>query len=152
MARQVNDRLVSEARAPAMADIQRLLGGLMNELERVNASAAMQKSAAEELQKLLATAAAATSIAHIAQARQQAEGAYDRALSAVEKAQVLPAPKPGVPAPAPLPPVKKRRVVEAKALWTGEFIETADDVKVFVEKLRCALQAAVDAGERVQIK
>jgi hypothetical protein len=42
--------------------------------------------------------------------------------------------------------------VEAKALWSGEFIETSDDVKAYVEKLRAALQAAVDAGERVQIK
>jgi hypothetical protein len=151
-ARQVNDRLVAEARTPAMADILRLQGVVKSELDKVNASAVLRKAASEELQKLLATATSATSIAHIAQARQQADGAYDRALSAIEKAQESPTPKPGVPTPPPPPPVRKRRTVEAKALWSGEFIETSDDVKAYVEKLRAALQAAVDAGERVQIK
>ena len=69
-----------------------------------------------ELAKLLETAAPATSIAHIAQARQAAEAAYDRALTAIEEAQAPPPSR--WPSASDSHKVKKRRVVEAKAYWS----------------------------------
>ncbi len=111
------------------------------------------KATTGKLAKLLTTVTQATSIAHIAQARQAAEYAYEQALTAIEQAQVLPPPQPDDPTPPPpLPPVKKRRVVEAKTLWSGNFIETEADVETFLNKLRAALEAALAANEKVQIK
>ena len=153
-ARSVNDQLVSEARGPALAAIQGLLDGVTGELDEVSAGEVLRKAATGELAKLLGTATKATSIAHITQARQTADGAYDRALSAIEKSQIPPPPPPGgrVPVTPPTPKVKMRRVLEVKALWSGDFIETEADVEAFLKKLRTELEAAIKADERVQIK
>ncbi|MFQ5568241.1 MAG: BREX system P-loop protein BrxC [Rhodothermales bacterium] len=150
-ARNVNDQLVSEARGPAVIEIQGLRDSITEELDKVSADDALRKQATAELVKLLGTAGQATSIAHIAQARETAEAAYDRALTAIEKAQTPP-PQPPTPDDTTPPKVKKRRVVVAKALWSGGFIETPDDVEDFLDKLRAELEAALDADERVQIK
>ena len=153
-ARGVNDQLVAAARGPALEEIQKLLKGVTLELERVQADEARARGTTGELDRLLGTAKSATSIAHITQAAQAAEGAYDRALAAIEGAQVAPSQTPDGPAKGgPLPSkVKKRRVVEAKTLWSGGLIETAEDVEAFLAKMRTALEAAIAADERVQIK
>ncbi len=152
-ARKVNGELVAGARGPAVLEITRLIERVKAELDKVSADGSLRKSATEELQKLLLTATEDTSIAHIAQAVQQAEGAFDRSLSAIEKAQAPPPAKPGAAGPVTPPPVvKKRRVVEVKGLCPDGFLETAEDVTAFLGRLEKTLRAAVDAGERVQIK
>jgi hypothetical protein len=150
--REVNDQLVSEARVPTIAEIQGLTDGITNELNKVSADEALRKTALSELSKLLITATQAASIAHISQARQTGEEAYDRAWTAIEKSQIPPPPKPNDPPAPPSPPVKKRRVVEAKNLWTGDLIETPADVETFLTTLRTELENALEANERVQIK
>jgi hypothetical protein len=150
-ASSVNEQLVSDARVPAMDEIQRLLDGVSGELDKVAADEALRKVAIRELADLLDKASTDTSIAHIAQAKVMAEVAFDRALAAIERAQAPPPAKPG-DSPPPTPPVKKRRVVEVKSLWTGGFIETSDEVEAFLKKLRAELEAALKADERVQIK
>jgi len=154
-----NDALVEAARRPAVAEIQGLLDGVSEELDKAGADAALRGRATAELTKLRTTVEETSSIAHIAQARQEAEAAFDRALTLIEKAQpehTPPTPPPGPgptpPPPPPKPKLKKRRVVEAKRLWTGGFIETPEEVEAFLTKLRAELEAALDAGERVQIK
>lgn len=153
IARSVNDELVAAARGPALVGIQGLLDGVTGDLDKVSADETLRETATIELTKLLGTATKATSIAHIAQARRTADDAYDRALTAIETAQVPP-PKPDDPTetPAPTPKVKKRRVVEAKSLWSGSFIETQGDVDKFLDDLRAELEAAIEAKERVQLK
>jgi len=144
-ARSVNDQLVSDARGPAVAEIQGMLDGVTGELDKMSAGDVLRKTATDDLAKLLGTAMGATSIAHIAQASRTAEVAYDRALTAIENA---PPPKHDDPTPK----VKRRRIVEAKSLWSGDFIETPEDVEAFLNKLRAELEAALEADERVQIK
>jgi hypothetical protein len=158
-ARSINDQLVSEARDPAVAEIQILLEGITGELDKVTANASLRKTATGELVKLLDTAAQSTSIAHIAQARQAAEAAYDQALTAIEQAQLPPQPAPedsqspqDVEPTPPQPTIKKRRIVEAKGFWSAGFIETSADMETFLAKLRTELEAALAANERVQIK
>ncbi len=114
----VNDALIAEERAPAVQRIQDLLDGVATELDKVAADNDLRSRSTAELEKLRATAAAASSIPHIAQACQTADGAYDRALAAIEKAMAPPAPKPGEGAPptSSTPKVKKRRVVDARSL------------------------------------
>ena len=144
-ARSVNDQLVSDACGPAVGEIQGLLDSVTVELKNVSADETLQTAATADLANLLDSAATATSIAHIAQARQTAEGAYERALAAIEQRP----PETGGATPKP---VKKRRVVEPRALLGGGFIETREDVEAFLDKLRTELETALEADERVQIK
>ena len=153
-AQAVNDALVQAAREPALGAIQGQLSSIEAELDKVSAAAGLRDQATGELRRLLASAERQHSIAHIAQARQAAEDAYDRALSAIEQAQIPPPVTPGVKEKDPVPPVKVklRCVVEARSLCSHGFIETADDVERYLSALRQALEAALAAGERVQIK
>ena len=155
-AKTINDKLVSEARGPVVAEIQGLIDGVAQELDKVSADDALRKLAPTELTKLLGTASETASIAHIVQARQTAEAAFDHALTAIEQAQTPPPKPPGgggtTPPVPPTPKVKKRRIVEAKAAWSGTFIESQADVDAFLEALREELEAAIEADERVQIK
>ena len=152
-AKTVNDELVAAARGPAVAEIQGLLDGVADELKKVSADETLRAAAACELERLVTTAANTTSIAHIAQARQAAAGAFDRGMTAIETAPTpLPAKSDDSVPGSRKPTVKKRRVVEVKALWTGGFIETAEDVERFLNKLRAELETALAADERVQIK
>jgi hypothetical protein len=148
-ARSINDLLVDGVRGSSLAEIQKLIDGVTEELDKASADEVLRKLALDELTKLLNTAKHATSIAHIAQAKQTSEEAFDRALIAIDKAQIPQPRKPGGP---PKPPVKKRRVVEAKSLWPGNYIETPTDVETFLTKLRSELEDALKANERVQIK
>ena len=148
-ASDVNDLLVSDARSSALVDIQSRFDSVKEELDKVSADDTLRRKATDELTKLLDTAAQAASIAHIAEARQTADAAYDRAMTAVE--EVPPPPKPDDPDP-PKPVVKKRRVVEARTMWSSGFIETPEDVEAFLTKLRAELEAAIAANERVQLK
>jgi len=143
-AKTINDQLVADARSPVVAEIQGLLDGVTEELTKVSAGNALRKTATGELTKLLGTASQATSIAHISQARQTADAAHDRALTAIENAQTKPN--------DPKPKIKKRRVLEAKKLWSSGFIETQADVEAFLEQLRAALETAIKSDERIQIK
>jgi len=148
-ARGVNDQIVTEARSPAVKEIQGLLSSTVQELESVSADATLRSRATAGLSKLLEEAEQATSIAHIAQARQAAEEARDQVLNVIEEALGHAT---DVHTPGTAPRLKKHRVVEAKALWTGDFIESAEEMEAFLSKLRAALQAALDNDERVQLK
>jgi len=152
-----NEALVAAARQPAVAEIQGLLDGVTEELDKVSADARLRARATEEFTKLREAVETATSIAHIGQARQTAVAAYDRAFTAIEEAQTPPETPPSAGTAGPTPPkpkvtIKKRRVVEPKSLWAGGFIETSADIETFLTKLREELEAALEANERVQIK
>jgi uncharacterized protein YgfB (UPF0149 family) len=144
-ARSVNDALVSDARGPAVVAIQGLLDNVAAALEKASADDALTKTATSELTRLMDTATTTTSIAHITQARQTADAAYERALTAIEE-------RPRNPDEPQPEPVKKRRVVEPRAFWAVGFIESQEDVDAFLKELRAELEAAIKADERVQLK
>ena len=150
-AREVNDRLVGEAREAAVFQIQTRLSRITGELDKAAASDALAQKTTRSFDQLLETANQATSIAHISQAQQEAESAFDRALTAIEKEQAERGNKPGLDK-TPVAAVKKRRVVKAQALCTVDFIETAEEMEEFLGKLRTELQAALDNDERIQLK
>ncbi len=153
-ARQANDELVDEARKPAEAEIQRHLDQVEADFAKTKATEAQKSQATQELTQLLQTARTSPSIAHIAQAQGAAEGAFDRAVTELEKA-LTPAEvretEPS-PTPPPAPVVKKRRVIEVSGLYEGTFIETPAEAEMFLKKLSEQIQAAIDANERVQLR
>ena len=148
-AESANDELVAAVRDPAVTQIQARINSINDELDKVSADADLRSKATAELNRLLVTASQATSIAHIAQAQQTAEAAFDRAFTMIEQ---TPLPKPPIGVKPPQPKVKKRRVIETKSLWTGGLIETTDDMEKFLSNLRTKLKAALEADERVQLK
>jgi hypothetical protein len=145
-AKGVNDQLLAEVRGPAVASIQGLVEEVKQELDKASASETLRTSALTELNKLVGTAANATSIAHITQAREAAEGAFDRALGMLEEALAANADR------GPDRPVRPRRVIDARNYWSEGFIENPADAEAFLNKLRAAIEAALAADERVQIK
>jgi len=147
-----NDTLVSAARQPAMAEIQRCLDGVETELGKASADSALRSKATAGLQKLLETAATSdVSIAHIAQAAQAATTAFDQAMLAIESSLAPAVDGTAVSEAPPVPAPKKRRVVSVRAIWTDGFLEDQADVDAFLEKLRQELVAGINAGERIQI-
>jgi len=150
-AREVNDQLVSQAREAANSQIRDLLSRVLGELEAASASEGLRKRATRRFDQLLDTVAQAASIAHIRQAKEAAEPAYDLALEAIEKELAERQPEPGQGG-GTTPKVKRRRVIKATAMCTGEFIETQEDMEAFLSKLRQELKDALDRDERVQIK
>ncbi|MFC1573194.1 BREX system P-loop protein BrxC [Candidatus Eisenbacteria bacterium] len=141
-AKTINNELVAEARGPAVTEIQRFFNGITEGLNTVSADDVLRKTATGELTRLLGIAINATSIAHIAQAKQTAEEAFHDARTAIENAKT----RPEDPKPRP------RRVLEPRNLWSGRLIETEEDMEAFLSKLRGVLEAALKANERVQIK
>lgn len=163
----VNTALIEEARNTVAVGIESLLSGVVEELDKVSASPTLRREATAALQGLLDTVGTSTSIAHIHQARAAAEPAFDKAMTAIERAQGLPPPRPppptttgGIKAPPPVAPpvtppppvVKKRRVVSPKELCSSTFLETQAEVDTFLRLLRVELEAAIAANERIQIK
>ena len=146
-AKRINDQLVADVRGPAVAEIQGLVEGVETELDKVSASDALRATALAAAHKLVETAAAATSIAHITQARRSRRsrirpGAHAR-LRRHKTAQ--PPPKREACQAAP-------RDRDHGAYWSNGFIENPDDAEEFLTKLRAEIEAALAAGERVQIK
>jgi hypothetical protein len=150
-AREVNDHLVGTARERAVFQIQTRLSRITGELDKSAASDALKQKTTRNFDQLLDTANQATSIAHITQAQQEAEAAYDRSLTAIEKEQAERVNDPGSDQ-TPRAAVKRRRVIKATALCVGDFIETPEEMDAFLSKLRQELKAALDNDERVQIK
>jgi len=157
-ANQVNEELVAQARTPALAEIQRLLDSVGADLDKVAAAEDLRQKTTQPFNDLKERVATQSSIAHINQYCTQAHEAYDRALVAIEAAVHASTPTspttPGQPTTPTTagPTIKTRRVVDAKLLWSGGFIETADDMEEFLKKLRAELEAALAAEERIQIK
>jgi hypothetical protein len=152
-AEAVNDDLIAKARKPVVEGIQGLLEGIKAELDKVSAAVGLRNTATSTLERLLQSAQASKSIAHIHQARQAAEPAFDKAMTAIEQSQKPPPTSPGNPPPkSPTPPVKKRRTVAVRKLCPGNFLETQADVDTFLSALRAELEGALAANERIQIK
>ena len=152
IAKSVNDQLVAEARSPVVAAIQGLLVGVADELKKEQTDESLQNRVTAELTSLLTNTIEATSIAHISQARDTAEVAFDRAMTAIEEARKKTVPVGGGGDPPVPSSVKKRRSIEVRSMWSGGFIETQEDVDEFLSKLRAELEEALKADERVQIK
>lgn len=155
VAEEVNARLVQDARASAVKRIESLLESLDAERNKVVVDDDATPAAAE-LDRLLASAKQSRSIAHIAQAAQAADAAFDRALAQLENSSALasasgPATS-GDTSTQPAPPVRKRRVVEPSKLAPPGFLESTADVEDFLATLRAALESALAAGERIQIR
>jgi len=93
------------------------------------------------------------SVAHLAQAEMEADRLFEAGMQKLEAAAQPPQSTPGGGAPAPTTPVVKPRcVVKPSELTQKPYLETSEDVAAFVDTLKKTMDAAIDRGERIQIK
>ena len=147
----VNTALVTNRREHVCQRIDGHIAGVVAELDVAKASADLRNQCLHPLQDLKRQVRHQTSIAHINQAQQTAVEAADRAIDRIEAAS-KPAESPGIGDKEPPVYVKKRRIVRASQLAAQGFLETQADIDAFLAKLRQALESAIAADERVEIR
>jgi hypothetical protein len=152
----VNEGLIAARRDIALATIADLIEQLRSEIEATGGDACLQAACLGPLETLHTQVARQASIAHIVQAQQQAQGAFDTALAKLEEmlkptgSQLAPD---GGATPGPSKPtIKTRRVVEPSKLVLKTYLETLEDVNAFLDRLRAEMEDAIHKGERIQVR
>jgi hypothetical protein len=146
----VNTALVDQHRKQAIEGIEDQISKVQLELNEAKASGDLSNQCLLPLQSLKRQVESQTSIAHTDQAPGAAVELADDAFRKIEAA-VQQASKSGVHDDTGKQYVQ-RRVVKAAALAPKNLLATQEDVDGYLGKLRHALEAAIEAGERVEIR
>lgn len=142
----VNDRLLGERRAHALARLDEKLAEIIAALDKASAPADLRNQALKHLQDTRKRIEADTSIPSILMQQDMALEERDKAIDLIDAAQP---PKPGgAPAPAPRP-VKE---VRASDLAPKSYLEDEQDVEQFIAALKQALLAALTGKNRIRIR
>jgi hypothetical protein len=128
------------------------IGKVQVELNDVKASGDLRNQCLYPLQELKRTVEAQTGIAHIDQAKQGATDALDEAFEKIEAAARQKQKPGGISDKDDKVYVKPRRVVKVATLAPTGYLETKADIDAYLTKLRSALESAIEAGERVEIR
>jgi hypothetical protein len=145
----VNAALVSRRRDDVLRRIDAHITEVEAELDAAQASDDLRNRCLHPLQALKRQVEGQSSIAHINQAQQTAIEAIDEALLAIERAAKAREPQIGEPPPKSY---KKPRVVRVASLAQKSLLETQADVDEYLDRLRQALESAINAHERVEIR
>ena len=153
----VNTSLVSQRRGDALVKIDNFLTIVGQELDVIDAEPALRAACTGPLQKLRSQVGAEESLAHITQAKQDGQQAYDDAVSKIEEASklsksVLDGNGPGSISGATMTTVKPRRVIEPSKLVAKHYLETPQDVADFLSILKQKLDDALSNKERIEIR
>ena len=153
----VNKALVSGRRSAALAKIDSFLTVVAQELDVIDAEAALRAACTGPLQKLRSRVGSEESLAHMTQAKEDAQDAYDSAVTKIEEASkssklVMGGNGAGKSPSATVASVKPRRVIEPAKLMQSPYLETKTDVDGFLEKLRSLLEQAITNEERIEIR
>ena len=152
----VNEGLIAAWRHTALATIDNLIEQVQSEVGAAGGDASLEAACLGPLETLRTQVERQASVAHIAQAEQQAQGAFDAALAKIEetlKPTGAPlTPDGGATSDPPKPTIKARRVVEPSRLVLKTYLETLEDVNAFLDRLRAEMEDAIHKGERIQIR
>lgn len=146
----VNAALVQEHRRKALEEIEVQIRKVQGELDDAKASSDLRNQCLHPLQSLKRQVESQSSIAHIDQVPSAAVEFADEAFRKIEAAAQQ-TPTSGVGDDTPKPYVK-RRVVKPAGLAPKSLLETKEDVDSYLSMLRHALEAAIEAGERIEIR
>jgi hypothetical protein len=147
----VDNALVGQHRERTLRNIEEQIGKVQVELDDAKASGDLRNQCLLPLQHLKRQVEVQSSIAHIDQTPSAAVESADDAFEKIESAS-RPTARPAVGDKASTTYVKPRRVVKAAGLAPETFLETKQDIDAYLDKLRGVLEAAVEAGERVEIR
>lgn len=147
---KINTGLITNRREDALKQINDFLSHVDKDAANAGADPALKRTALSPLEKLRDSVRQQESVAHISQAVQEAERAYDNALHDIETfiSKIPTKPNDDTPKPA----VKPHRVIKPSLLVKSSSLETQEEINSFVESLKNELQAAFDRGERIQIR
>ena len=152
----VNAKLVQEQREAALVEVDKQTAEVAREAAAVYANdAAKASECLKPLQRLRSELEREESLAHVAQAKTEAERVVESILVDLERQSKTPPPKgnkgtPQQPAPAIKP---RRQIVVSELLPPGKlYLETREEVDAFVQKLQQKLRKAIDDGERIHLK
>ena len=154
----VNNQMLSERRAKAASKIDGHVATLKSDIDTALGDVSLRTQCTNPLEKLRTRVEAQDSLAHIAQAEEEAVRLYDAAVAKIEdyvakKAAEAAKTKPTTTTPTPpTPVVKKQRVIRPAELVSVTYLETEKDVDTFLESLGKQLREAVANGERIQIR
>ena len=148
----VDTALVAERRAQVLQAIDAQLAKVQVELDDAKASADLRNRCLLPLQTLKRQVETQTSMAHIDQAGQAAVDAADEAFAKIEAAANQKNATDTVGDKVEQVYVKPRRIVKVSALAPAGYLETQSDVDGYLDRLRKALEKAISAGERVEIR
>ena len=148
----VDTTLVAERRTQVLQVIDAQLGKIQVELDEAKASTDLRNRCLHPLQTLKRQVETQTSMAHIDQARQAAVDAADEAFTRIEAAASQKKAPSTVADKGEQVYVKPRRVVKVAALAPAGYLETQSDVDGYLDRLRKALENAIRAGERIEIR
>ncbi len=155
----INTALVSTRRAEVLKTVEKERTLAMAEIANAGNPGNLLQDAVVRYQILADACGKHQSVAHLDQAASEANRVFESTLSAIEdytvkSARTDPAPSPGAgtETPIPLPAPKHRRVIQIGDLLEKPFLESTEEVEVFLTKLRTELTDAVAKGERIQLK
>jgi hypothetical protein len=154
----VNSQLLSERRAKAIEKIDGHVATLKSDIGTASGDGSLHSQCLGPLEKLGSRVEGQDSLAHIAQAEEEAVRLYDAAVAKIEDYVAKKAAEAAKSAPTtttptpPTPVVRKQRVIRPAELVSVSYLETDKDVDKFLEALGKQLREAVANGERIQIR
>jgi hypothetical protein len=148
--KHANDALIKDHRQTTDEIVNREIALTESELSKVSADDTLTGSCVSPLKQLLSAITKEDSIPHLIQMGESAVQLKDHALAAIDRfvnAEVTDGNGPG-----PGTVFKKPKIVEPSKLVENGYIETAEDVIEFIDKLKAVLDKAIEADERVDIR
>lgn len=151
----VNSELVSARRAKVLESVEKERSQALAEVETAGVGSSMLHDVEARYKVLTDACAKYDSVAHLDQAATEASRIFESTVTAIEQASAAPPPPSQTSATYPkpkLPGPKPRHVVQISSLLVKPFLESPEEVEVFLTKLRTELTNTLARGERIQIK
>ena len=120
------------------------------EVETASGDDRLRTSCLAPLESLRSSVQTQQSVAHIAQAVQEAERALDVALGKID--EFLQKKQEQQQDEEPVVVVKPRKEIRPSTLVNSTYLETQEDIDGFLDALRRELEAALAREERIQIR
>ena len=147
---EVNEGLLSERRARAIATITEQTASVSAEVSTAGGDESLKTTCLTPLEDLAKQVTTHESLAHIGQAEAEAVHLKDEALDQVERYLERKAEEGKAVQDKPV--VKPRRVVSPGKFVKSSYLESQDDVNTFLDDLRKELTDALAKNERIEIR
>jgi len=146
---EVNTGLITQRRAEVIAKIDEHTTEITNGLDAAKGDEALRSKCLGPVRQLRQQVEKMDSVAHLAQAEQEAVKAIDASITEIEK---FVRQTPSGEKDTLKPKVKPRCIIKPTELVGATYLETQDDIEKFLDELKKKLKEAIDSGKRIQIR
>ena len=147
----INAAILTQRRDEALTHINDLHSQVCKEVETASGDDRLRTSCLAPLESLRSSVQTQQSVAHIAQAVQEAERALDVALGKIDEFLTDEQERNKI-GKKPAVVVKPRKEIRPSTLVNSTYLETQEDINGFLDALRRELEAALAREERIQIR